>query len=46
MQKFEVEFYETPNGDQPAKDFLLSLDKKMRAKKYRADYLRRKESSK
>ena len=32
MPKFEVEFYETPNGDQPAKDFLLSLDKKMRAK--------------
>ena len=25
--KFEVEFYETPNGDQPAKEFLLSLDK-------------------
>lgn len=25
-------FYETPNGDQPAKEFLLSLDKKMRAK--------------
>jgi len=32
MQKFEVEFYETPNADQPAKEFLLSLDKKMRAK--------------
>ena len=32
MPKFEVEFYETPSGDQPAKDFLLSLDKKMRAK--------------
>ena len=32
MPKFEVEFYETPNGDQPAKDFLLLLDKKMRAK--------------
>ena len=32
IQKFEVEFYETPNGDQPAKEFLLSLDKKMRAK--------------
>lgn len=28
MHKFEVEFYETPNGDQPAKEFLLSLDKK------------------
>jgi len=32
MPKFEVEFYETPNGDRPAKEFLLSLDKKMRAK--------------
>ena len=32
MPKFEVEFYETQNGDQPAKIFLLSLDKKMRAK--------------
>jgi len=31
-RKFEVEFYETPSGDQPVKDFLLSLDKKMRAK--------------
>lgn len=32
MDKFEVEFYETENGGQPAKEFLLSLDKKMRAK--------------
>ena len=32
MPKFEVEFYETPNGEQPAKEFLLSIDKKMRAK--------------
>ena len=32
MSKFEVEFYETPNGDQPAMDFLLSLNIKMRAK--------------
>lgn len=32
MTKFEVEFYETETGRQPAKDFLLSLDKKMRAK--------------
>ena len=46
MPKFEVEFYEAPNGDQPAKEFLLSLDKKMRAKKYRADYLRRKDGKK
>ena len=32
MSKFVVDFYETPNGDQPAREFLLSLDKKMRAK--------------
>lgn len=32
MPKFEVEFYEKQDGEQPAKDFLLSLDTKMRAK--------------
>lgn len=32
MPKFEVEFYEKANGEQPAKEFLLSLDKKLRAK--------------
>lgn len=32
MLKFEVEFYQTISGKQPAKEFLLSLDKKMRAK--------------
>lgn len=32
MAKFEVEFYEKENGEQPVKDFLLSLDVKMRAK--------------
>lgn len=32
MSRFEVEFYETASGDQPAREFLLSLDKKMRAK--------------
>ena len=31
-KKFTVEFYEKENGEQPARDFLLSLDKKMRAK--------------
>ena len=30
--EFDVEFYETVDGEQPAKDFLNSLDKKMRAK--------------
>lgn len=32
MPRFEVEFYEKENGEQPAKEFLLSLDKKLRAK--------------
>ena len=32
MSRFEVEFYEKENGEQPAKEFLLSLDKKLRAK--------------
>ena len=32
MERFEVLFYETEKGEQPAKVFLLSLDKKMRAK--------------
>ena len=26
--KFEVNFYEKDNGEQPAKKFILSLDKK------------------
>ena len=32
MAEFEVEFSETTDGDKPAKDFLISLDNKMRAK--------------
>lgn len=32
VQEFEVIFYEKPDGTEPAKDFILSLDKKMRAK--------------
>ena len=32
MPRFEVEFYETASGDQPVREFLLSLDMKMRAK--------------
>ena len=35
MQEFEIIFYDLPNGDEPAKDFILSLDKKMRAKMIR-----------
>ena len=32
MAKFEAEFYENAKGEQPVKEFLLSLDPKMRAK--------------
>ena len=32
MDKFEVEFYTKDNGEKPAKDFILGLDIKMRAK--------------
>lgn len=32
MDKFEVEFYTKDNGEKPAKDFILGLDFKMRAK--------------
>ncbi len=32
MARLEVEFYDLPNGQEPAKDFILSLEPKMRAK--------------
>ncbi len=32
LMDFTVEFYEMEDGRQPAREFLLSLDKKMRAK--------------
>ena len=32
MSGFKIEFYETVDGDQPARQFLLSLNVKMRAK--------------
>lgn len=32
MNKFSIEFYTKENGKKPAKEFLLSVDKKMRAK--------------
>lgn len=35
MSQYKVIFYETENGKQPAKEFLLSLDTKMRAKMMR-----------
>ena len=35
MEEFEIVFYDHPNGSEPAKDFILSLDTKMRAKMLR-----------
>lgn len=35
MSRYEVLFYETPGGKQPAKEFLLDLEPKMRAKMLR-----------
>ncbi len=32
MQGFKVVFYDKPDGTEPAKDFILSLDVKMQAK--------------
>lgn len=32
MDKLEIEFYTKENGEKPAKDFILSLDTKMKAK--------------
>ena len=34
-EQFQVLFYDRPDGKEPAKEFLLSLDKKMRAKMLR-----------
>ena len=35
MAPFRISFYTAPNGSEPAKEFLLGLDKKMRAKMLR-----------
>ncbi|MDE5582467.1 MAG: type II toxin-antitoxin system RelE/ParE family toxin [Ruminococcus sp.] len=35
MQEFQIIFYEKSDGTEPAKDFILSLDVKMRAKMLR-----------
>ena len=35
MNEFEIVFYEKEDGTKPARDFLLSLDVKMRAKMVR-----------
>lgn len=32
MSKFKAEFYQTKNGEKPAKDFILSQDTKMKGK--------------
>lgn len=32
MQKFEIVFYDKPDGSEPVRDFLLSVDDKMRAR--------------
>ena len=32
MPEFEIVFYERKNGTSPVREFVLSLDKKMRAK--------------
>lgn len=32
MEEFEIIFYDKPDGTEPAKDFILSLDDKMKAK--------------
>lgn len=34
--EFEIIFYDKADGSEPAKDFILSLDTKMRAKMFRA----------
>lgn len=45
MQEFEIIFYDKPDGTEPVKDFLDGLDIKMRAKRYRSEYLSRKENA-
>lgn len=32
MQEYEIEFYDKADGSEPAKEFILALDAKMRAK--------------
>lgn len=43
MQEYEIEFYDKADGSEPAKEFILSLDKKMRAKVLRTIGLLREE---
>ena len=32
MDEFEIVFYDKPNGEEPAKEFIFSLDDKMKAR--------------
>ena len=32
MQEYEIEFYDKADGSEPAKEFILSLDKKCKPK--------------
>ena len=43
MQEYEIEFYDKADGSEPAKEFILSLDKKMQAKVLRTVALLREE---
>ena len=43
MQEYEIEFYDKADGSEPAKEFTLSLDKKMQAKVLRTVALLREE---
>ena len=46
MQDLEIVFYEKEDGTKPAKDFILGLDVKMRAKMFRCVDMLRKNGSK
>ena len=35
MNEFEIIFYDKPSGEEPAKEFLLSLDNKMKARMFK-----------
>lgn len=41
VQEYQIEFYSKPDGTEPAKDFILELDNKMRAKTLRTIVLLR-----
>ena len=43
MQEYEIEFYDKADGSEPAKEFILSLDKKIQAKVLRTVALLREE---